>query len=514
MAKSVLDIIIKLSKQGGADKETITGLVKVKSAMMDAAAVAGVLVAAGYTIKKAFDATVGTMVAYADQVRGVQQTTGLTAEESSRLIQVLDDMKISYDDLQKVVAKSGDQFDYSIQGLARMSDEYRSLKDAQEKADFMQERFGKNWKVFVEAMEQGGDALVKAGESINKGLILDDKMLEQARDYEIQIDNVTDSVEALKVSAGVKALPFFDRLFGMTADLINVGNVMDFLELRVQKGKQEQWAAADAVAAHGDALMGLATAATDTSSVLDVLELNYSDILGMAQRIADEDASYAENVKAANADINMTTDERKAKLDELAAKHNEVTNKIVGDNFLQKLSVDDLTQTEFEMFLAYQIGTGQMTQAQANQAAAFNELTTMAANGKLSVDQLRAAMDLLQSKSVTLTVDQVTNIIRRDYVENRADHRAGYASGTKGWETVPAGFPNDSYPIGLTSGEKFAVIPPGGGGAGVSAGGGGVIVVNLNMNSLISNMDREMAKNTLIPFIKQGIREAQAQGMI
>lgn len=66
MSKSVLDIVIKLSKQGGADKETVTGLVQVKKAMTDAVAVAGTLVAAGYAIKKGFDATVGTMVAYAD----------------------------------------------------------------------------------------------------------------------------------------------------------------------------------------------------------------------------------------------------------------------------------------------------------------------------------------------------------------------------------------------------------------------------------------------------------------
>jgi len=34
-----------------------------------------------------------------------------------------------------------------------------------------------------------------------------------------------------------------------------------------------------------------------------------------------------------------------------------------------------------------------------------------------------------------------------------------YAEGTGGWMTVPNGFPNDNYPIFLTSGERFAVVP-------------------------------------------------------
>lgn len=43
------------------------------------------------------------------------------------------------------------------------------------------------------------------------------------------------------------------------------------------------------------------------------------------------------------------------------------------------------------------------------------------------------------------------------------DNKKDYASGTRGWETVPAGFNNDDYTIGLSSGERFAVIPSGAG---------------------------------------------------
>lgn len=43
----------------------------------------------------------------------------------------------------------------------------------------------------------------------------------------------------------------------------------------------------------------------------------------------------------------------------------------------------------------------------------------------------------------------------------------GHAQGTGGWRTVPAGFPNDTYPAFLSSGETYNVVP-----AGQQAGGG------------------------------------------
>lgn len=47
----------------------------------------------------------------------------------------------------------------------------------------------------------------------------------------------------------------------------------------------------------------------------------------------------------------------------------------------------------------------------------------------------------------------------------------GFASGTGGWRTVPSGFNNDNYLIGLQSGEQFAVLTPSQARSG--AGGGG-----------------------------------------
>jgi hypothetical protein len=88
----------------------------------------------------------------------------------------------------------------------------------------------------------------------------------------------------------------------------------------------------------------------------------------------------------------------------------------------------------------------------------------------------------------------------------------GFAEGTDGWRTVPGGYPNDSFLMGLTSGERFAVIPPGGGGmpalpmvsgaSGGSTGGGLVITGDVIING-VQNPQQ---------FFEAVEREARARG--
>lgn len=523
MAKSILDIVIKLSKQGGADKETVTGLIKVKSAMMDAAAVAGTMVAAGYAISKAWEQTAGTSVDLANKVRGVTQSTGLQAQEASKLIQVLDDMKISYDDLQKAVAKNGDKFDYSIQGLAKMSDAYKSLATEQERTDFMQERFGKNWIQFVEVMQQGSTKLLDAGNNINKALILDDKALASAREYEQNLDNVEDSVMALKVSIGNELIPVTNDLVthytNISESLKENGYWYTLMHQFSIDDIADKNAQSEAIASSVTSYTAWAQAIEMAATSMQAVSVNYSEIISLSQKMSDTQMDYATKVAETNADISLTDEERKTKLQELATEYETATARIVSANFLQKLSVDGVTQAEFEMYTSFQVATGQMTADAAAQAIALDAITTAAANGQLSVSEMAAAMALLQDKTVTLTVNQVTNMVQADSLATWADMRAGYANGTDGWQTVPAGFPNDSYPVGLTSGEKFAVIPQGGGAAPATGGGGGgafssaPISVVLNLNSVVSMADKESLKQ-LQPYMFDAIRAAQAQGVM
>ena len=528
MAKSVLDILIKLSKQGNADKETITGLVKLKSSFLDAAAVAGSLVAAGYAINKAYQATAGVFLDLAGKVRETSRATSLSAEESSKLIQVTDDMGVSYETLAKAIKSSADTTDFSIDGLARASEGYLSITDANERATYAQKLYGKAWVDMVGVLEKGEDVIRNSSEAVSDSLILTEQSLKLAEKNRVAIDNVSDSWTGLTVSIGAKALPMVNTLLVAVQKNIDAGlswrdvvgpvALFDTIKSLVDANKELNPvldSGTQSYTAWAKAVENAVTSTDTLSVVLEEIAVDYSGILGMTGKISDAQMSFGDKVTEVNNDITLSEDERIAKLLDLQTQYDQTTTKIISDNLLQKLSIDGLTQTEFEKAIAFQEATGLITPLAATQALAFNQITDAAAAGQISVEGLRNAMALLQNKSVTLSVTQITRMVRLDDLSNWADSRQGFASGTDGWKTVPGGYPNDSFPIGLTSGEKFAVIPANGAGTGSGGVGGAAssIVVNLSMNSVVSMADRESMKR-LTPFIIDGIREAQAQGYI
>ena len=62
------------------------------------------------TGKEVWDEVVGKTVELSNNVRQMRDVTGQTAEESSRLIQVLDDYKISASDAEKATKKLATEF--------------------------------------------------------------------------------------------------------------------------------------------------------------------------------------------------------------------------------------------------------------------------------------------------------------------------------------------------------------------------------------------------------------------
>ena len=59
---------------------------------------------------------------------------------------------------------------------------------------------------------------------------------------------------------------------------------------------------------------------------------------------------------------------------------------------MSKLSIDGLTQAEFNMAQQAGVSLGLFTQAQADQAAAINDLTTQLANGQITIEQFNQAI--------------------------------------------------------------------------------------------------------------------------
>lgn len=162
------------------------------------------------------DATTQT-IKYASTVRDMSRNLGISAEETSRLIQVSDDYKISSDQLQsslQMAVKKG--FEPSIESIARLADEYNALESPSEKAAMLAEKFGKGWATLTPLLEAGGDAIRSQAAAIDQSLILTQSQITKARELEKAWDDLNDSGQALKLTVGNALIP---PLTAVTKDL-------------------------------------------------------------------------------------------------------------------------------------------------------------------------------------------------------------------------------------------------------------------------------------------------------
>jgi hypothetical protein len=159
-------------------------------------------------VAKAVDETVGTYVRYADQVRTLTQLTNQSTEKMSRLIQVSDDYKLTVDDLTTASKKLATQgFSLNVETIAKLSDQYLKLNTGSERQLFLTENLGRAGKEWTEMLSQGSAAILAKNSAVSAGLILDEKALVQARQYEIAVDTLKDTWMAYKVGVGQAITP-------------------------------------------------------------------------------------------------------------------------------------------------------------------------------------------------------------------------------------------------------------------------------------------------------------------
>lgn len=164
----------------------------------------GVASALGAAVKKTTDET----VAYNLQVRNLAQNLGITTEETSRLIQAADDFGVSQENvtsaLQMAVKKG---FAPNIDTVANLADEYNSIEDPVKRAARMVEVFGRNWTTLTPMLREGGDAIREAYEGVADGMVVTEESAQAARDYQIAMDGLNDTFQAVKYTVGNELIP-------------------------------------------------------------------------------------------------------------------------------------------------------------------------------------------------------------------------------------------------------------------------------------------------------------------
>jgi hypothetical protein len=492
-------------------------------------AVSAVLQTVGQFVKEATDG----FVDYASEVRNVMQLSGQTAEESSRVIQVLDDYKVKTESLsmaQKSLAKEG--LSLTIDTLADLSDEYKSLGNNADKTSFLVKNFGRSGLQMAEAMEQGGKAIRDASSAVEDGLIVTQKGIAQAREYERQVDNLNDAWSAFTMSIGRVVVPALTSLItsetnwqaaqseaGKHTDLSRIA--IQELAVKIYEQKQAQTAATQATREASDAMKdgGLsaeqlaekekiaadaAKSMTDANNTLlgtigsmqsaeDTYQSNGKKLLEERAKLEAEKATLraqgwgetSQKIKDVDAALQNNTLELQKNADEYTKQGNKIVWDLVKTMFMADGTLSD---QETQWLLDNGVAMGQ-----------FSEDTAKAAKGAIAEAQkISDAIQAIPDKTVNITV--VTNSV----AGYNQDLLSGKGHATGGSFMIPSSYGNEGFRMGngdTASGGELVTITPRGG-----ARGGGNISLSLNIASGMIQDPQEVGRQ-MVPALKYALRE-------
>ncbi len=508
-------------------------------------------------MKKVYDETIGVAQEYDQTIMDVMIATGGNAEESSRLVNVIDDVGISYETLKtamKMASKDG--IEPNIESLAKLSDEYLKLSPGVERNQFLMDKFGKSGMDMARAMELGGDKLLAMNAAMNDNLILTDEEIAQSEEYRKNLDNISDSAMGLKVVLGNELIPVGNELIqhytNISESLQENGywyTLMHQFSIDEIADNEAKANAVDSATSSYTAWAGAMQSVVQTQE--QAVEVDSAAVEG-AMQVHDTYVKLGDKM----VDLQADHDDLLAKKQELLTqgwwpesdKIQEVNDKLAENEQKQKDVTTAMQGTLAQMILntaaagldaegqlALARATGQIDEASYQALSAQMILKKQYEDGTLTADQyaqktleLRNAVGNLESKDITITVNGIFNEIR-NLVSSGSKAGTGvigggqrYASGTDGWQQVPGGYPDDTYPIMLSSYEHFAVIPAGqqpkdlssGGGMGGGIGGGGNQFVYAPTYSGVSFGDESEIKNRIYPWFLEMLETAKANGHV
>lgn len=197
-----------------------------------------------------------------------------------------------------------------------------------------------------------------------------------------------------------------------------------------------------------------------------VIESYNDDMAESSQDLADVEAELALARSQGYAEwgtkitgLLTKQEEIKEKIQETAEAHELATKTIVLGYAEQILAADGLTEAETTALIEKGIAWGVYTEETKGYLAEILEMTS----GVVSeIDAMSATITIqyVETGRPNMAGFSVSDIGLREMQQGRdlnGNGIIGRAGGTSGWETVPPGFPNDSYMVGMSSGETFNV---------------------------------------------------------
>ena len=554
LASAALDLVKnKLMSIGGT-----TALVGTAALTMGAAVVTGL--AKATTAAQAYD----------QQVYELMLRTGGTAEQTSRLIQVVDDAGISYQTLEtamKFAVKNG--IEPNVQSLAALSDEYLSLNSGVERGQFLLDKFGRSGMDMARIMDLGGNAILDMNEAVEANLVLTDEAIRASEEYRKNVDQLNDSWEGFKVKIGNEVIPAINSISDAMQNAADRQRAWDQLraqgavyydaeavDLQVLKNRHDEWASSmDGSSTMMDHLITSTengnTALEEQAKALAEVEKAQQTLLNQTVSLTKDFEDYNETLE----DLNKTREEEQAILDDLVSRGYKETSDAVVDQQgkIKDLDgqIDELKESQkdqmhqfvlsmmqqkgatVEMQTAYALAAGLIDEKTYDMVMSIDQLTTSFIETGESVQNAKWLINDLIDKAELL---DGTEVYMDVYIQTHGSIPSGYTSGNAGNTIhipdaggadapviippegdVPYGgmqarggdvFAGQMYSVGEYGREFFA---PKVDGRVIPEGNmGGGVVLNLTYAPMISGFDRNEMTSKLLPFIRDGLRQIKA----
>lgn len=175
------------------------------------------------------------------EVGKFSDATGLSAEESSKWVEVAHDLNIETDSLQTVIGKLNKNLDpktfaeYGI-AIAHTKDgtvdanqtfinavgALHNMRDASERAKAGAALFGRGWQQVAEIVGMSAKDLEGRLNGVEKAKIFDSDKVKLAREFRDTMDELRDKLEAVALQLGEKVIPIADDLARSLGDITNV----------------------------------------------------------------------------------------------------------------------------------------------------------------------------------------------------------------------------------------------------------------------------------------------------
>ncbi len=444
-------------------------------------------------LSQAQERTIGKTVELAEKVDHMRRQTGMSAEETSRLIQATDDLFISETALASGIEFAIRQgYKPSVAWFKQMADEVSAIPGPSDRAKRSIELFGRSAGPDLQKLlEQGSRGITEQMAAVQDGLVVTEEGIQKALAWKKALDDWNDSWDAFWMGVGqdiigpaTKLLEWLTKSneavranYGFWQNLIPIWGPI----------RQGYIGISTAIEMANDETEDLNTSLTEQTGLLPATQLAYEALIGLTMDITSETRKYNEKMVELrdNQDelidrreelkkLSWLTPDQKQELEDIQTELGNIQQSIRDTaeahrqaalttifNLLQtKLAVGGLDDAEYDLLISAGVALGQFDEGTARVAEGMGNLVGQAASGQITLEtfnsEARFIMGLPPEKKLTL----ITTYINQGVPPAVAAAITGSSTTPKPTTTTSSTPPGYNGPIPQAEGGNWLVTEP------------------------------------------------------